>query len=79
VFLFIRYSKLQNWEQQNIAGFVPLRLITSMGISFLVSLLCLLMFGIYPDFIKDIPTLLKATILVNVFAVMGSLGVDMAK
>jgi len=79
VFIFIRYSKLQNWEQQNVAGFIPLRLITSMGISFLVSLACLLMFGIYPDFIKDIGTLLKATLLVNVFAVIGSLGVDMAK
>lgn len=79
VFIFIKYSKLQNWEQQNVAGFVPLRLITSMGISFFVSLVCLLMFGIYPDFIKDTTTLIKATLLVNAFAVIGSLGVDMAK
>ncbi|RUM28435.1 MAG: DUF2391 domain-containing protein [Aquifex sp.] len=79
IFLFIRYSKLQNWEQQNVFGFIPLRMITSLSISFSVSLTSLVIFGIFPDVISDIDTLLKASLLVSVFAVIGSLGVDMAK
>ncbi|WP_461831302.1 DUF2391 family protein [Aquifex sp.] len=79
VFLFIKYSKLQNWEQQNVLGFIPLRLITSLSISFFISLLFLTLFGVYPDMIKDLSTLLKASLLVSIFAVIGSLGVDVAK
>ncbi|GAB6065850.1 DUF2391 family protein [Aquifex pyrophilus] len=79
VFLFIKYSKLQNWEHQNVLGFIPLRLITSLSISFFISLLFLTLFGVYPDMIKDFPTLLKASLLVSIFAVIGSLGVDVAK
>lgn len=79
IFLFIRYSKLQNWEQQNVFRFIPLRMITSLSISFSVSLISLVIFGIFPDVISDIDTLLKASILVSIFAVIGSLGVDMAR
>jgi len=79
IFLFIRYSKLQNWEQQNVFRFIPLRMITSLSISFSVSLISLVIFGIFPDVISDIDTLLKASLLVSIFAVIGSLGVDMAR
>ena len=54
-------------------------MITSLSISFSVSLTSLVIFGIFPDVISDIDTLLKASLLVSVFAVIGSLGVDMAK
>jgi len=79
IYLFIRYSRLQNWEQQNIFGFIPLRMITSLSISFSVSLTSFVILGIFPGVINDIDTLLKASFLVGVFAVIGSLGVDMAK
>ena len=70
IFLFIRYSKLQNWEQQNVFRFIPLRMITSLSISFSVSLISLVIFGIFPDVISDIDTLLKASLLVSIFAVI---------
>jgi len=79
VFLFIKYSKLQNWEEQNVFGFIPLRLITSLGISISVSLFSILIFGVYLDMLANLEELIKATILVSVFAVIGSLGLDMAK
>ena len=79
VYLFLKYSKLQNWAMQNVLGFIPLRLITSLSVSLLVSFISLLLFGIYPDFLESPEQVLKATILVTTFAVIGSLGVDMAK
>ncbi len=79
VYLFLRFSKLQNWAMQNVLGFIPLRLITSLSVSLMVSLFSILLFGIYPDFLDSHEQVLKATLLVTTFAVIGSLGVDMAK
>ena len=79
VYLFLRFSKLQNWAMQNVLGLIPLRLITSLALSFSVSLFSILLFGIYPDFLHSPEQVLKATLLVTTFAVIGSLGVDMAK
>jgi len=79
VYLFLRFSKLQNWAMQNVFGFIPLRLITSLSVSLSVSFFSILLFGIYPDFLDSPEQVLKATILVTTFAVIGSLGVDMAK
>ncbi|NPB07414.1 MAG: DUF2391 family protein [Aquificae bacterium] len=79
VYLFIKYSKLQNWKEQNLLGFIPLRLVTSLGISLLVSFFSLVIFGVYPDVLGSGYELVKATLLVSVFAVIGSLGLDMAK
>ena len=79
IYLFIKHSKLQNWESQEVMHFVPLRLITSISISVIVSFISLTLLGVYPDVINNFETLIKATLLVSVFAVIGSLGVDMAK
>ena len=79
VYLFLRFSKLQNWAMQNVLGFIPLRLITSLSVSLLVSFFSILLFGIYPDFLNSPEQVVKATLLVSTFAVIGSLGVDMAK
>ncbi|WP_461829622.1 DUF2391 family protein [Aquifex sp.] len=79
VYLFLRFSKLQNWAMQNVFGFIPLRLITSLSVSLLVSLFSILLFGIYPDFLSSPEQVIKATLLVTTFAVIGSLGLDMAK
>ncbi len=79
VYLFLRFSKLQNWAMQNVLGFIPIRLITSLGVSLMVSFFSILLFGIYPDFLNSPEQVVKATLLVTTFAVIGSLGVDMAK
>ena len=79
VYLFLRFSKLQNWAMQNVFGFIPLRLITSLSVSLLVSFFSILLFGIYPDFLSSLEQVVKATLLVTTFAVIGSLGLDMAK
>ncbi len=79
VYVFIKHSKLQRWETQDVAGFLPLRLITSFLIAFTVSSLALYTLGVYPNFLDNWEWFLKASILVTVFSVVGSLGVDMIK
>ncbi|WP_457600703.1 DUF2391 family protein, partial [Hydrogenivirga sp.] len=37
VYFFIKHSRLQRWETQEVAGFLPLRLVTSFLIAFTVS------------------------------------------
>ncbi len=49
VYFFIKHSKLQRWESQDLAGFLPLRLITSFLIAFLVSSAMLYILGVYPN------------------------------
>ena len=79
VYIFLRFSKLQNWAMQNVLGFIPLRLITSLSVSLVVSFFSIMLFGIYPDFLDSLDQVFKATLLISTFAVIGSLGVDMAK
>jgi len=79
LFLVIKYGKLENWKTQDIAGVLPLRLITILTIAFVVSALSLLILGIYPSIITNLSWFLKTTVLITLFSVMGSFGVDAAK
>ncbi len=79
LFIVIKYGKLENWKTQNIAGILPLRLITILAISLIVSALSLLILGIYPSIITNLNWFLKTTVLITLFSVMGSFGVDAAK
>jgi uncharacterized membrane protein len=79
LFVFIRYADVGNWRAQNLAGLIPLRLLTSLVISLVVSALALLILGIYPSIINTVGWFVKAVILVTLFSVMGSIGLDAAK
>ncbi len=79
VYFFIKHSKLQRWESQDVAGFLPLRLITSSLIAFVVSSITLYVLGVYPNFLDNWEWFLKASVLVTVFSLVGSLGVDMIR
>ena len=79
LFVFIRYSNLGNWKVQNLAGFLPLRLVTSFFISLLISAFALLILGIYPGIIDNTNWFVKTVILVTLFSVIGSIGLDAAK
>jgi len=79
LFVFIRYSNLGNWKVQNLAGFLPLRLVTSFFISLLISAFSLLILGIYPGIIDNTNWFVKTIILVTLFSVIGSIGLDAAK
>ncbi|GAB6077257.1 DUF2391 family protein [Desulfurobacterium crinifex] len=79
LFVFIRYSNLGNWKVQNLAGFLPLRLVTSFFISLLISAFSLLILGIYPGIIDNTNWFVKTVILVTLFSVIGSIGLDAAK
>jgi len=79
VYFFIKHSRLQRWEVQEVAGFLPLRLITSFLIAFVVSSLTLLALGVYPNFLNDLEWFFKTSFLVTVFSLVGSLGVDMIR
>ncbi|RUM88301.1 MAG: DUF2391 domain-containing protein, partial [Thermovibrio sp.] len=63
LYTIIEYGRLENWSNQNIIGILPLRLITILLISVVVSLLALLILGVYPSIIDNKVWLLKATIL----------------
>ena len=79
LYTIIEYGRLENWSNQNIVGILPLRLITILLISVVVSLLALLILGVYPSIINNKVWLLKATVLITLFSVMGSFGLDAAK
>ncbi|WP_041737450.1 DUF2391 family protein [Desulfurobacterium thermolithotrophum] len=79
LFIFINYSNLGNWKVQNLAGFLPLRLVTSFFISLTVSAISLLVLGIYPGIIDNTDWFIKTVILVTLFSVIGSIGLDAAK
>ncbi len=79
VYFFIKHSKLQRWETQDVAGFLPLRLITSFLIALAVSSLTLFVLGVYPNFLDNWEWFLKTSVLVTVFSIVGSLGVDMIR
>ena len=79
LFVFIKYSNLGNWKVQNIIGFLPLRLITTLLISLTVSAFSLLILGIYPSIIDNLSWFAKTVILVSLFSVIGSIGLDAAK
>ena len=79
LYTIIEYGRLENWSNQNIIGILPLRLITILLISVVVSLLALLILGVYPSIINNKVWLLKATVLITLFSVMGSFGLDAAK
>ncbi|TCK02524.1 DUF2391 family protein [Phorcysia thermohydrogeniphila] len=79
LFIFIRYANVGNWKTQNLAGFIPLRLLTSLIISLVISALSLLILGIYPGIINTFSWFIKTVILVTVFSVIGSIGLDAAK
>ena len=79
VYFFIKHSKLQRWESQDVAGFLPLRLITSFLIAFVISSITLYALGVYPNFLDNWEWFLKASVLVTVFSLVGSLGVDMIR
>ena len=79
VYFFIKHSKLQRWETQDVAGFLPLRLITSSLIAFVVSSLTLYALGVYPNFLNSWEWFFKTSLLVTVFSLVGSLGVDMIR
>jgi len=77
--IFVRFGNRKQWEKQTILGFIQLRLLTSAFLSFLVSLLVVLLLGIYPNMVGDLNDLFKVVILVSSFSLIGSLGLDMAK
>ena len=79
IFLFIKYSNFGNWEIQNVAGFLPLRLITSLFISLFVSAVVMIVLGIYPFIINNLSWFFKMVVLTSIFSVIGSLGFDAAK
>ena len=79
LFIFIKYANVGNWKTQNLVGFIPLRLLTSLAISLVVSTLSLLILGIYPGIINTFSWFIKTVILVTVFSVIGSIGLDAAK
>ncbi|MEO2083295.1 MAG: DUF2391 family protein [Desulfurobacteriaceae bacterium] len=79
LFTTVKYGKLGNWKVQEIAGFIPVRVFTVLTISLLVSALSLLILGIYPAIIDSTDWFLKTVILVTLFSVIGSLGLDAAK
>ncbi len=79
LFVFINYSNLGSWKVQNVGGIVPLRLLTTIAISFVVSTAAILILGIYPGIIDSYGWLLKTVILVTLFSVIGSIGFDAAK
>jgi len=79
LYLFIRYAEVGSWKAQNLGGFLPLRLITSLTISALVSSLAILILGIYPSIINSVGWFAKTVVLVTLFSVMGSIGLDAAK
>ncbi|BAT72172.1 conserved hypothetical protein [Thermosulfidibacter takaii ABI70S6] len=78
LYMVIKYGKLENWKTQNI-GFVPLRLITILCISVTVSALSLVILGVYPEIINNESWFIRTVILVTLFSVMGSFGLDATK
>ncbi|RKQ63301.1 putative integral membrane protein DUF2391 [Thermovibrio guaymasensis] len=79
LFFAIKYSNLGNFKVQQVAGFLPLRLITILSISLFVSALSLLVLGVYPSIVDNLGWFFKATVLITLFSVMGSFGLDAAK
>ncbi len=79
VYFFIKHSRLQRWEAQDVAGFLPLRLITSFLIALTVSCATLYILGVYPNFLDNWEWFIKTSVLVTVFSIVGSLGVDMIR
>lgn len=79
VYFFIKYSRLQRWETEDIGGLLPLRLVTSFLIAFVVSSITLYTLGIYPNFLSNVEWFLKTSLLVTIFSIVGSLGVDMVR
>jgi uncharacterized membrane protein len=79
LYFVIKYGKIGNWKVQNLGGFVPLRLITILAVSFTVSALALLILGVYPAIVDNKDWFFRAVVLVSLFSVMGSFGLDAAK
>jgi uncharacterized membrane protein len=79
LFFVIEYSNLGNWKKEHLVGFLPLRLVTITVVSLLVSALSLLVLGVYPAIIDSASWFFKATVLVCLFSVVGSFGLDAAK
>ena len=79
LFFVIEYSNLANFKVQHVAGFLPLRLFTILTISLTVSALALVILGVYPSIIKEGEWFFKATVLITLFSVIGSFGLDAAR
>ena len=79
LFFVIEYSNLGNWKKEHLVGFLPLRLITITTVSLVVSAASLLVLGVYPAIIDSASWFFKATVLVCLFSVIGSFGLDAAK
>jgi uncharacterized membrane protein len=79
VYVFIKHSELQDWEHQNVGGFIPLRLLSSVVISLITASSILLLLGIYPLILDNLIWFLKTSLILGVFCLIGSLGVDMIR
>ncbi|WP_457677985.1 DUF2391 family protein [Thermovibrio sp.] len=79
LFFVIEYSGIGDFKVQHLGGFLPLRLLTILTVSLFVSALSLLILGVYPSIIGNLKWLFKATVLITLFSVIGSFGLDAAK
>jgi len=77
--IFVRYGNQKQWEKQSLLGFIQLRLLTSALLSLLVSAVTVALLGVYPNFVEGWDNYLKVVLFVSSFAVLGSLGLDMAR
>ncbi len=76
---FIRYGNQRQWAKQTVLGFLQLRLLTSAGLSLIVSAIVVLLLGVYPTFVDSFTDYLKVVLFVAAFSTIGSLGLDMAR
>ncbi len=76
---FIRYGNQRQWAKQTVLGFLQLRLITSAGLSLIVSAIVVVLLGVYPTFVDSFTDYLKVVLFVSAFSTIGSLGLDMAR
>lgn len=79
LYFAVEYSNLGNWKVEHVIGFLPLRFITIALVSFIVSALSLIILGVYPLIIDNFSWFLKATVLIALFSVIGSFGLDAAR
>ncbi len=79
LFFVIEYSNLGNFKVQHVAGFLPLRLLTILTVSLTVSALALVILGVYPSIVKGGEWFFKTTVLITLFSVIGSFGLDAAR
>ena len=77
--LLIYYTKYQSVEKENVFKFIPLRLVSLLGISYLAAMLILFLFGVIGGQVNSVIWASKLILFVGLFANIGAGAADILK